>query len=282
MTRPVQLIAVSYDSGRIGERFGRGPLLALDLHAGGAFPQALGLPPQVVTLGSGFATEGTTAFALAEKLSELVRSARQAGAFPLVVAGNCFTSVGTVSGLDGERAVLWLDAHPDYNTPDTTTSGFMDGTGAAALVGDAWRSAAARVPHFRPLPKDRLLFVGVRDIDPEEGERLAADRIAVVAPEMLGAEGLAAASRVASGAASGYVHFDLDVLDPDPVPANEFAAPGGIPLADALDFLRGLPGRFPVTAAAVTAYDPGLDRDGSVLGAYRQVIATLCEIGSSS
>jgi arginase len=284
MTRPVQLIAVPYDSGKMGERFGRGPLRALDLHAAGAFPHAE-LPPRVVTHGGGFATEGSAAFLIAARISDLVRAARQAGAFPLIVAGNCMTSLGTVSGLDGERAVLWLDAHPDYNTPDTTMSGFLDGMGTAALVGDAWRAAAASVPGYRPVAKSRLLFLGIRDIDPPEAERIARDGVAAVAPDNLRtnlSQALAAVAAIGAGADSGYLHFDMDVLDPDPVPANEFAAPGGVPLASALEFLSGLAGCFPLSAAAVTAYDPGLDRGGVMLDAYRQVITRLAELGAAT
>ena len=286
MTRPVQLIIVPYDSGKIGERFGRGPLKALELHRESPFPNTGGLEPQVVTHGGGFATEGSAAFLLARGISGRVSDARGAGAFPLVVAGNCMTSLGTVAGMGGERpGVLWLDTHPDYNTPETTNSGFMDGMGAAALVGDAWRAACAAIPGYRAVAKERLLFLGIRDIESAEGRRMAEDRIAIVAPEELRDDpmgALAACARIGAASDAVYVHFDMDVLDPDPVPANEFAAPGGPTLRAALDLLDRLPERVPIAAAAITAWDPGLDRNGVMLDAYRQVIARFCTIGSAA
>jgi arginase len=282
--RPVQLVIVPYDSGRMGERFGRGPLHALDDHRAAPFPHADTLEPRIVTHGSGFATEASAAFAIARRVSEIVREALESGAFPLVLAGNCMVSLGVVSALPGERAVLWLDAHPDYNTPDTTTTGFLDGMGAAILAGDAWQAAAANVPGYRPLDKKRLAYVGIRDIDPAEAERLAQDGIAHFTPDDAkpGKGALAdALAQIGGGADSGYLHFDMDVLDPDPTFINEYSAPGGLKLAAALEFIRGLPERFPLRAASVTAWDPGLDTDGSVKQAYRQVITALCETGAS-
>jgi arginase len=284
VSRPVQLIIVPYDSGRMGERFGRGPLHALDMHRASPFPHAGGQQPQIVTHGGDFATEASAAFEIARRIAVTVRHALETGAFPLVIAGNCMTSLGAVSALPGERSVLWLDAHPDYNTPDTTTSGFLDGMGAAILVGDAWPAAAASVSGYRPLDKARLAFVGIRDIDPAEAERLAQDGIAIVAPndaKPREAALLDALRQIGDGADSGYLHFDMDVLDPDPTPINEYSAPGGVKLAAALDLIRALPERFPLQAAAVTAWDPGLDTGGSVVRAYKQVIAALCETGAT-
>ena len=284
MTRPVQLIIVPYDSGKIGERFGRGPLKALELHRESPFPHAGGLEPQVVTHGGGFATEGSAAFLLARSISERVSGARGSGAFPLVIAGNCMTSLGSVSGMGGGRpGVLWFDTHPDYNTPETTNSGFMDGMGAAALVGDAWRTACAAIPGYRPLAKERLLFLGIRDIEPAESRRIAEDRIALVAPEALRDDpmgALASCARIGAASDAVYLHFDMDVLDPEPVPANEFAAPGGPSLRATLDLLGQLPERVPLAAAAVTAWDPGLDRNSVMLDAYRSVLGKLCDIGA--
>jgi arginase len=256
VSRPVQLVIVPYDSGRMGERFGRGPLHALDAHRASPFPHTDELQPQIVTHGGGFATEASAAFELARRISEIVRHALETGAFPFVLAGNCLTSLGTVSALPGERSVR-----------------------------DVWPAASAGVPGYRPLDKARLAFVGIRDIDPAEAERLAHDGIASITPDDA-VPGRAALynllAQISGGSDSGYLHFDMDVLDPDPTPINEYSAPGGLKLAAALDLIRALPERFPLKAAAVTAWDPGLDTDGSVMRAYSQVISALCETGATT
>ena len=61
---------------------------------------------------------------------------------------------------------------PTITRPNTASSSFMDGMGAAALFGDAWRAACAAIPGYRPLAKERLLFLGIRDIEPAESNRV--------------------------------------------------------------------------------------------------------------
>lgn len=178
--KPVRIIYVPYDSGRAGERFGRGPLKARDAALARRLAGSVAVTEQVVMHGGFFATEGTVAFDLARRISHLVAEARAEEAFPLVVAGNCISSLGTVAGMGGtRRAVVWLDAHPDFNTPDTTSTAFLDGMGTAILAGEAWTVAARTIPHFQPVDRDHLLFIGTRDIDPEEAVRLSDPPVAV-------------------------------------------------------------------------------------------------------
>ena len=81
-----------------------------------------------------WAAEIGTAFDIDRHLARAVLDARSAGAFPLVLAGNCITSVGTIGGLGpGTTGVLWFDAHGDFNTPETTVGGFLDGMALATV-----------------------------------------------------------------------------------------------------------------------------------------------------
>ena len=96
-----------------------------------------------------------------------MRETVEEGRFPLVLAVNCFTSLGTVAGLGRDVGVVWFDAHGDFNTPDTTTSGFLDGMGLAMLLGDGWRELRQTVEGLRPVPAEHALLVGARDIDPD-------------------------------------------------------------------------------------------------------------------
>jgi len=90
-------------------------------------------------------------FALHGLLSEAVQEAVAQDHFPLILAGNCSSTVGTVSGLDKEGlGVVWLDAHGDYNTPETTTTGFLDGMALSVLTGMCWERMAEGVPGFEP------------------------------------------------------------------------------------------------------------------------------------
>jgi arginase len=76
--------------------------------------------------------EVAVAFELDRLVSEQVCEAVAEGEFPLVLSGNCNTSIGTLAGVGPEGlGVVWFDAHADFNTPETTTTGFMDGMGLA-------------------------------------------------------------------------------------------------------------------------------------------------------
>lgn len=87
----------------------------------------------------GFRTEISTSFALYRQLTGRVRAAHVRERFPLVLAGNCGAAVGVVAGLPPQGlGVVWLDSHGDFNTPDTSESGFLDGMGLAILTGQCW------------------------------------------------------------------------------------------------------------------------------------------------
>jgi arginase len=139
---------------------------------------------RVVELGGGSRHEVGSAFELAGLISKGVRSSLNAGAFPLVLSGNCNGCVGTLGGLGGkDPGILWLDGHADFHTPETTTSGFTDCMGLSIAVGHCWRGMAARVPGFEPVPEANAVLVGAREIEPGERERLLASRVGVVAPK---------------------------------------------------------------------------------------------------
>jgi arginase len=80
-----------------------------------------------LTVASRFATAGTRPWLWGKRLAPVVRRAIEAGQFPLVLAGGCDASKGILSGFDhGHCGVVWFDPHGDFNTPETTISGYLD------------------------------------------------------------------------------------------------------------------------------------------------------------
>ena len=145
----VMLVYVPYDSGKAGERYGRGPLVAREAGLTERIATRHEVVETIVVLSGTFATEVSSAFDLAQRIAAIVSDALLANYFPIVIAGNCTTSLGTVSGLLADRrGVVWLDTHVDYDTADTTTSGYLDGMPAAILAGDTYKAAAATVPGY--------------------------------------------------------------------------------------------------------------------------------------
>src|SRR5213076_1024078 len=114
-------------------------------------------------------------------LATSVAAARRGGAFPIVLAGNCMASVGVFAGLRARSrkvpAVCWFDAHADFNTPETTESGFLDGMALATLTGRCWQSLTKSVPDFRPIPESQVLLFGTRNVVTFERKALEASEI---------------------------------------------------------------------------------------------------------
>lgn len=115
---------------------------------------------------SSLLAEVATAFELDRLIATETRLAVEAGEFPLVLSGNCNSSVGTISGAGiGNLRVVWFDAHADFNTPKTTTTGFLDGMGLAIAVGRCWSGLASSIPGFSPLPEANVVLVGIRSTE---------------------------------------------------------------------------------------------------------------------
>ena len=279
----VHVISVPYDSGRRGVRIGRGPEHLLDSGLTAAL-RACGreVRATVVESANDFPAEVATGFGLAGLVSEEVRGAARANEFPLVLSGNCAISVGTLAGLGAaDVGNVWFDAHADFNTPETTTSGFSDGMGAAIAVGHCWGAMAAGIPGFVSLAEANLLFVGTRDVEGAERRRLDESSSTVLGARSIRESGVQKALVPALDALRDrvervYVHLDLDVLDPEEVgPANGYAAAGGLAREEVEEALVLIGERFSVVAAGIASYDPSLDREEEVSKAALALAGTL-------
>jgi arginase len=218
-----------------------------------------------------------TAFELNRVLAGRVRSVVENGGFPVVLAGNCNTALGTLAGLGNQECgVLWFDSHGDFNTPETTTGGFLDGMALATVTGHCWRQlAAASVPGFQPVPERNVVLLGTRDLDPLERELLADSEITTLSPAQVRTDLPHVLGELTSRTRDVYVHIDLDVLDPTEGRANALAAPDGLSVEEVRAALQRISGLFQVRAVALTAYDPSFDTDGRVCRAAFLLLRSL-------
>lgn len=202
-------------------------------------------------------------FAVLRRLSEAVAGAVAREAFPLVLAGNCMSSIAVVAGLGRDVGVVWLDAHADFNTSETTLSGFQDGMGLAILTGTGWKALRETIPGYRAVDEAKVVLVGVRAAHEAEQERLDGSEVQVVPPgELERSEEVL--QRLAEHVGDVYLHLDLDVLDPSQGRANRYAAPGGLDAAEVERIVSSLGERVSIRAAALTAYDPSEDPEGRI------------------
>ncbi|HEY8793630.1 MAG TPA: arginase family protein [Gemmatimonadaceae bacterium] len=280
----IQLLLVPYDTARRGSRCGAGPEhlvragLPAHLHRNGHVVTAIHIieddpadPP----------AEIRTAFELARRLATAVRSARAAGHFPLVLSGNCNTAVGTLSGLTpNRRATFWFDAHGDCNTPETTNTGFLDGMGLAMTTGLCWHELAATVPGFQPVAAEATFLLGARDLDVSEAALLQGSAITSMAVGQIPEELPNILAKAPLADTLGYLHLDLDVLDPSVGHANYLPVPNGLSLSQLTAAVAAIRARVPLGAAALTSYSPEDDHDQGVCKAAFAAIDAIVAKGA--
>jgi arginase len=301
----IQFLLVPYDSGRREWRMGRGPSYLLK-HGVGSSIRALGHDVDaeyveasgVHSANPPASTEIATSFSLYREVAERARAARENGALPIILGGNCGVTLGAVASMVPRRrvlsvgdddtaarelddvGVLWLDAHGDFNTPETTRSGFLDGMALATLTGRCWYSMSHSIPGFHPVSERNVVLGGVRDLDAAERDLLResdvciADGAAERPPRL--EESIAAALRQLRGRVSRlHFHLDADVLDEAEARANVFAAPFGLTSTSLTEVARLAASQFEIVSVAVTAYDPAIDTAGAVPPAIVRALEAL-------
>lgn len=203
---------------------------------------------------------------LYEQVAEAVHNDER----PVVFSGDCTTSLGVLAGLqrrDVEPAVVWFDAHGDLNTPQTTPSGYLGGMPLALALGHGDRTASHRLG-LRRIQPEQVLLVDARELDPGEGELIAA------APLRHVPVGELSAWLVPEGPV--YLHLDLDVLDPDELSGLRFPVTGGPNLSTVLEAVRTVvhTGRVVAVGIGVTTHPDELDeqRTQNILKAVLSVL----------
>jgi arginase len=279
----VQALIVPYDSGHRAERMGRGPL-----HF-----QARGLHDVLVSAGYGahietiesaetFHAEVRTAFELHRLIAAQVGKAVEQGRFPLLFSGNCNSTIGSITALHPQDiGVVWLDAHGEFNTPETSGSGFFDGMGLAIATGRCWQTAAALTPGFVPLREENIVLIGGRDFDTLEEQMLDESAINVVRAGDVHAAGMNAVSAALDrlNVQRVYLHVDFDSLDPSIAPANPFPAPDGLSIEQAEAIIAQVGERFQIAGASFASYDPSYDVEDRMLNAgFRLMRAILAQV----
>jgi arginase len=259
----VDVIVVPYDSGRFGERMGAGPARLLRETIGPILAaEGHGARVQEIFVPEPFTAEIRNAFVVAGMVAERVRASVGEGRFPLVLSGNCNVAVGTIAGCGCERTgVVWFDAHGEAMTPDTTTSGFLDGMGIAVLTGQSWGAMARSVAGFAPVPGERIVLVGGHDLEPPENEVLSR---AGVRRSLAGFDGWG------DGV---YVHFDLDALDPSEAIWNSWSPPSGMTVEAVRQAVAEVKRQTTVRACGFASYHPEADADGRGARAAAEILS---------
>ena len=178
------------------------------------------------------------------RLRDGVRESVEAGSFPLVLGGDHAQAMGTIAGITqalktrGRKlGVLWVDAHTDMNTPDSTPSGNIHGMPLANLLGHGHRSLLALNGDAPALEPQDVVIFGARDVDSTEVPLVKELGVRVFTMTEIDRRGVAtcldeAIERISVRTDGVHLSFDLDGIDPTHAPGVGTPVPGGLTLRE--------------------------------------------------
>jgi len=216
------------------------------------------------------------------RLAQRVEAIGRHGAFPLVLGGDHSCAIGTWKGVarslapEGALGLLWIDAHMDAHTPQTTPSGALHGMPLACLLGHGDSSLTAIAGDAR-LDPAHVCLVGVRSFEAAEAELLKRLGVRVYFMHDIARRGLDAVMRealehVQKGTAGFGVTVDLDVLDPRDAPGVTTPVPGGIGVAELTAALTQLAHHPALTAVEIVEYNPQRDCYAATAGLVADIL----------
>lgn len=212
---------------------------------------------------------------LAQALADEVAAIRTDGNLPVAIVGDCTHSIGVLAGLQREMSdltLVWYDAHGDFNTHQTTPSGFIGGMPLAMLCGRGEQTIVERAT-AKHQPESNVILTDARDLDPGESEAVA-DSALIHLSDVADLETFELTDRPI------YIHFDCDVLPLTDLSAVNYPAEGGPTLETVEASLARLADTGRVVALSVTMWDPELDDDDRkaervVLGLVERLVERL-------
>ena len=216
-----------------------------------------------------------------ERITALVRRAAEAGEVPVVLGGDHSVALGSIGGLAslyGPGGVIWIDAHGDLNTPETTPSGNVHGMVLAAVLGlggPAFESSAWPLPAVEP---QRVALVGVRSLDAGERERVKELGVKVFTMSDVDRLGVERAIResLTHIAGPGFVHvsLDMDAIDPEVAPGVGTPVRGGLNYREAHLALELVAESGLLTSLDVVEVNPVFDRQNETAELAVELVAS--------
>jgi arginase len=202
-----------------------------------------------------------------ETLGKKVEKSAKQGHFPLVLGGDHSIVMGTMAGLvraNGPHGIIYIDAHGDFNTMDTTPSGNIHGMGLAACLGLGHKKLTGIGgvnPKARP---ENVALIGVRELDAAERDLIRKSEVYVATMRDIDEKGMGrivkdAIERAKDGTNGVHVTFDVDVLDPREAPGTGTPVPGGLTFREAHLAMEMLAERNIATSFELVEVNPLLD-----------------------
>lgn len=204
---------------------------------------------------------------LAVRVKELMTE----GVFPLVLGGDHSIAMGTVSGVSAyfrergeDMGLIWFDAHGDMNIPGVSPSGNIHGMPLAHLLGRGDADLAGILGYSPKLNPDKVVLIGIRDIDAGERKIIRESGIHVFTMRDIDEHGMAKVARktidiVTNGTAGFHVSFDVDGCDPTVIPGSGTLVPGGVRYREAHLLLEYVADSQQLRSMEVVELNPFID-----------------------
>jgi arginase len=205
------------------------------------------------------------------ELANIVTNSLQENEFPLVVGGDHSIALGSISGvarIHKNIGVLWIDAHGDFNTDETSPSGNIHGMILAALAGIGNKDLTDICGWSPKIHAESIVIVGARDLDPSERERLHANAIHVFTMSDIDQRSISEVMREAlaiAGLHNNGIHLslDMDALDPKEAPGVGTPVRGGLTYREAHLAMEMIADAHNLVSMDVVEVNPILDRENA-------------------
>jgi len=212
-----------------------------------------------------------------------VRSAVACAQLPVVLAGSCNASLGVLAGFDHSRCgAVWLDAHADFNSPDSTASGFFPGMSVAIITGHCYRDYWAQIGDNTPLGEESA-SVTSRPRPNKSASKAQASRLSngTTDTQTGTSSPPSTTSRAAYATSTCTLTSTRSLSSSTPAIADE-PVPGGLTLEQAETVIRGTADRFRIRAATLATHAPERDREERTLQVALSVIELLADYASNT
>lgn len=222
-----------------------------------------------------------TVATVCENIFQIARECVTKDEFSIFIGGDHSISIGSIAAAakDATPGVIWVDAHADFNTPETSPSGNIHGMPVAALIGDGPEELVNIGEPGAKLHPAQIVQIGIRDVDEKERGRLAQSGIHVFTMRHVDEFGMAAVARQALDRLRHlqriHISLDMDSLEPDEAPGVGTPVPGGLSYREAHLLMEILGDSSRVRSLDVVEINPILDERNKTAELAVELIASL-------
>lgn len=219
--------------------------------------------------------------AACQSIYEIGRQCAAQQEFPIFLGGDHSLSIGTIAAVSADEpvGVIWVDAHGDFNTPETSPSGNIHGMPLAILVGDGPESLVNLGHVGAKISPTQIVQVGIRSLDEKERKRLQQRGVHIFTMRHVDEMGMASVARQALDRLRHlprlHISLDMDSLDPDEAPGVGTPVPGGLTYREAHLLMEILGDSGRVTSLDVVEINPILDQQNHTAQLAIELVASL-------